>query len=154
MGTSPYAAIEALRIGGFAPESVVPWDPGTAFDPLDVDQYQAAFVQAGVKAHRLGPDENVVQACRIARQNGNGVVVCSDVDSSFLDWSGWVWPGMQGERVGSHAQCLWDYPEGLPRLLGSYGKGWAENGLITTTWDVIGKALSIWVIDSSPQWRS
>lgn len=154
MGTSPYAAIEALRIGGFAPESVVPWSPDTAFDELSVDEYQGAWVQAGVIAHRLEQDDSTIQSCRIARQHGKGVVVCTDVDDAFGGWYKGVWPGMQGERVGSHAQCLWDYPDGLPRLLGSYGKGWAEQGLITTTWDVIGKALSIWIIDSSPQWRS
>ncbi|MFA4971524.1 MAG: hypothetical protein WC683_02845 [bacterium] len=151
-GTTIGACIEGAQLGGIIDENLLPYDPAKVYDEIDLDVLQMGLVRIGLKAHRLIEfGEDVDRAVKLAVASGKGVVGGIDVDDLFLEWpAGEVYPGITGEYAGGHAMNLLDFPLGLPRWVGSYGANWAEGGLITTAWDVVRKARSLWIIDYVP----
>ena len=151
-GTTIGAAIAGAQTGGIMDESLLPYDPAKVYQDIDLDLLQKAVLRIGLKAHRvIAVGDDIDMAVKVALSTGKGVMAGIDVDQPFEDWApGEVYPGLTQKRIGSHCMAILDFPAGLPRWVGSYGKDWAEAGYITTTWDVVRKAGSLWIVDYAP----
>lgn len=147
-GTSIQACLEQAQEIGFLPESKCPYDPFRRFEELDLDESQDALIRVKLRFHRV---EFLGRAtAKAALSKGCGIAQGLSVDESFQNWTGGVWPGMSGPRLGGHCMDLHDYPDGLPRYVGSYGPEWADGGFLTTTWDVV-EQYPAWIIDVVPE---
>lgn len=147
-GTSIQACLEQVQAIGFMPESKCPYDSFRRFEELDLDESQDGLIRLGLKFHRVEYLDR--ETAKAALSKGCGIAQGISADKSFQDWAGGVWPGMSGDRLGGHCMSLLDYPDGLPRYVGSYGEGWADGGFITTTWDVV-EQYPAWIIDVVPE---
>ena len=154
-GTTIFDALTAIEKGGFIPESKVPYEPARRFEELWVDELQGALMQKGLKYHWLQDGDPTVaqEKLQYALCAGRGVVVGIEVDDTCEQNRGEIWPGPTGVRLGGHCMSLLDYPDGMPRLVNSWGPLYGRNGYLTTTWDVICAARSIWIIDFVPDYQ-
>ena len=60
--------------------------------------------------------------------SGFPLVVGFRVDTSFIDYDGGIWDGMNGEYRGGHSTCLLSYDEESLRGPNSWGDEWGESG--------------------------
>ena len=145
---------QAARVGGFAPESAVPFDERRIFDHIFLDEYYSAMQQIGMRSHRLSINPRVGIPAAISA--GCGVAIGMDVDLSFCDFVGSdVWTGMAGPRLGGHAMSVCGYsPSGIVAI-NSWGLDWGYAGFATIGWDYIVSehCRSVWIVDAVPEYR-
>ena len=158
VGSTLGAIEEAARVGGFAPESAVPWDPSRACEHLFADEYQASILQLGIRSHRSFLDGQAkIDDIKAAIASGCGVAIGMDVDQSFIDWSGHgIWPGMSRETKGGHAMSVCGYVPGGIAVVNSWGSDWADGGCAWISWDYVVSehCRSVWIVDAAPEyWR-
>jgi hypothetical protein len=111
-----------------------------------------ALRRAGVKSHRIeGKGQAFRESIKTLLCSGFGIVGGWDVDDQFECWTpdDGAWDGPVGDASG-HCMCVLDYPEGLPRLVNSWGLAWGERGLVTFTWEQLERRQELWAIDFVP----
>jgi len=153
-GTSIAAAAEQVYKVGFVRESVCPWNVDRVTNQLQLDEYFAGIDQRGIITHRLSCSDGclLVNDIKVSLAAGKGVAIGMDVDDSFMAWDGSKpWDGMTSPRLGGHCMAVWDYPDGDPRLVNSYGSYWGSNGWFVATWQALANHVrSAWVVDVVP----
>ncbi len=155
-GTTIGAVVEAANGSGFCRESQCPWDPAHDGE-IYLDEAQVALDQRELRAHRLASEwQERIWDLERAWVAGVGIVIGTDVDESFLRWTGAGTWTMTGPRKGGHAQAVVARKPGAWLLAGSYGPGWAFKGMIYVADEQIASPAltrSIWVVDTVPKWK-
>lgn len=151
VGCSLAATDLAIRTAGFAPESVLPWDPAKLNEPITVDQYQDAICQYGMRSHRL---VNNYQSGIVAAVKAHcGAVISFDVDQPFEDLDAVeIWDGLRGEKKGSHALSVCATASFGAKIMNSWGEDWCRDGFAWVSWNVIRRANSVWIVDIVPEY--
>jgi len=152
-GTTIDAALRAVAAGGYLFEDQMPYKPELRHQGFKLGQGQAALRRCGLRSHRItGSAQSIKDQVKVLLANGRGVVGGWQLRTDFELWTPDQGPfdGGQGAIEGGHCMCVQDYPDGNPRLCNSWGPDVGDEGFWTVTWDVIGKATSLWAIDFVP----
>jgi hypothetical protein len=155
-GCSLDAGLRGLQLGGFVKQKVWPYTPENVARrntilPLGISQN--ALLKANLRTHRLlqkGPE--LYRTSKSLLHSGKGIVGGWNIDGSFEAWtpSKGPWDGMKGPKEGGHCLCLHDYPDGLFRLINSWGENEGDEGFWLVTDRVLDMAIALWVIDYVP----
>lgn len=154
-GSTVDASLTGVRRGGFLYDEEMPYRPIQRFESFKLGAAQTALRRAGVKTHRFSekPGPALKEAIQVAKCSGKGLVGGWMVGAGFEKWNpasgpfdGKDW----GVKIG-HCMSPIDYPNGLPRVVNSWGEHVGDRGIWTVTWEWLMGAQSLWAVDFVPQ---
>lgn len=129
-GSIPRDFFETALAFGVCPESVLPFDPSIVNDPLDLDvfegstrigSYHSIFEEGWMRGQRI----------REAIYAGTGVCFAMAVDKAYEELDSLdVYQDRTGPSLGGHYQLITGYGPGYFEVMGSWGIGFGEAGIV------------------------
>jgi hypothetical protein len=136
IGSRPLAAIRCLVEKGLVAEKEWPiltmTDTGVTNinkrPPMDV--YQSALAAKVGAYYRIAPGPGAVTLIKTALAGGYFPVFAMPVDQQFQWWTSGIYPGRKGLALGGHMQAIAGWADGCLLVPGSWGRAFAENGIV------------------------
>lgn len=137
-GSRPRDVYRACRKHGYCAYDLWPTESRT---PLEQPPWsvQRLSVDCGDLEYYAidGMGESYAERIRQALHYVYPVTFAMDVDDSYMQYSGGLWKGMAGPRVGGHEQCALEYDELGVWVQNSWGNGWGVSGRAHIAWPVV-----------------